>query len=236
MSRGAASSAGPASRGGARGSARTAAEEKEDDKFKSWVDMGFGFFEKGVAEHKLYIGNLDLRTREYHIIRAFKDYGKIVGIQMMWNKDGTPKGYCFVEMSTLDEATAARNALHNFVLLGRPMNVRFIDARLGEEALRKAGTRRGPVDREAVAGATTLQARLGGAVAASTSLSLEAKIRAIERKLDIALAGSTRAEPLARARFSAADAHEADYADFLREAHEAHEPAAAATRDWHVRK
>eukprot|EP00300_Choanocystis_sp_HF-7_P023090 c228_g1_i1.p1 GENE.c228_g1_i1~~c228_g1_i1.p1 ORF type:complete len:222 (-),score=42.49 c228_g1_i1:221-886(-) len=152
------------------------------------VDAGSAFFEKGVPEHKLYIGNLDLRAREFHVVQAAKPFGNLVAIQMMWKKNGAPKGFCFIEMGSLEEATAARNGLHNMQLLGKALNVRFMDAKMSEEALGKKRT--GPRARQAASG--SWQSYLGPPIASATSLSLTEKIQRIERKLDIAIAGSTK--------------------------------------------
>ena len=42
---------------------------------------------------------------------------------------GEPKGFCFVEYSSVDEAAAAVEALHGRKLFGRPLRVRFQNER-----------------------------------------------------------------------------------------------------------
>ncbi|GBG85475.1 hypothetical protein CBR_g40116 [Chara braunii] len=56
-----------------------------------------------VREHKLYVGNLDHRLTEYHVIKMFTPFGKIKREEYMWHthgpRRGEPRGFAFVEFS-----------------------------------------------------------------------------------------------------------------------------------------
>lgn len=60
-------------------------------------------------ENKLYIGNLDPRVTEYHIINLFKPFGHIVREEFAWHthgvKKGQPRGFCFIEYATNEVGT-----------------------------------------------------------------------------------------------------------------------------------
>eukprot|EP01103_Thecamoeba_quadrilineata_P015111 TRINITY_DN4676_c0_g1_i2.p1 TRINITY_DN4676_c0_g1~~TRINITY_DN4676_c0_g1_i2.p1 ORF type:complete len:172 (-),score=27.83 TRINITY_DN4676_c0_g1_i2:24-539(-) len=81
-------------------------------------------------ENKLYVGNLDLRVTEYHIIKIFKPFGKLLREEFLWHthgpKRGEPRGYCFIEYSTKDEALKAKSQLNGKWVFGRPLVIRFV--------------------------------------------------------------------------------------------------------------
>ncbi|KAL6071193.1 RNA-binding protein RbpA [Balamuthia mandrillaris] len=90
------------------------------------------------TQNKLYVGNLSPMTTEYHILKLFRPFGTIVREQFVWHKHGPrrgePRGFCFVEMSTKEEAEAAMQALNGKVLQGRPLAIRFVVTKQEEEA------------------------------------------------------------------------------------------------------
>lgn len=85
-------------------------------------------------EHKLYVGNLAPTANEYHVIKLFQQYGKIVREQFIWHKHGPkrgePKGFCFVEFATKQEAQTAKERANGRMFLGRPLVVRFVDEKV----------------------------------------------------------------------------------------------------------
>lgn len=87
-----------------------------------------------MKEHKLFVGNLDARVREFDVLRLCEPFGKIVREQFLWHESGPrkgqPRGFCFVEFSTRKEAEDARRELDGRSLLGRPLTVRFVTDRL----------------------------------------------------------------------------------------------------------
>lgn len=92
-----------------------------------------------VRANKLYIGNLDVRVTQYIILKLFKPFGRIVREEFMWHNSGArrgePKGFCFVEYSTREEAERAKEAMNKKRISGREISVRFV----AEKVVKKSG-------------------------------------------------------------------------------------------------
>ncbi|EGD80833.1 hypothetical protein PTSG_01419 [Salpingoeca rosetta] len=80
-----------------------------------------------VSDTRLFIGNLDTRVTEKHLIKLFSKYGQIENLNFLWNKvgpkRGLPRGYCFL---TFKHAASAREAvakLHGRKAFGRAIVV-----------------------------------------------------------------------------------------------------------------
>ncbi len=97
-----------------------------------------GLFKKSNASSpdtlkaKLFIGNLSYQAKEIDLKNLFEKYGCIIGISIIINRrNGQPKGFAFVEMSSADEAKKAL-ALNGTTVHGRSISVsaaRFPDKR-----------------------------------------------------------------------------------------------------------
>ncbi|GJP52904.1 hypothetical protein CLOM_g12067 [Closterium sp. NIES-68] len=157
------------------------------------------------TENKLYVGNLDHRMTEYHVIKMFTPYGKIRREEFLWHtygpKRGEPRGYAFVEYSKREEAELARSKMNGRMAFGRPLVVRFVDEKVvtyNTDAPvwnRDTGTTTatGPAAGAAASGAAGATAgagvgRGGGAVtAAATATAADsarrARVAAIQSKL-----------------------------------------------------
>ncbi|XP_058105648.1 uncharacterized protein LOC131249100 [Magnolia sinica] len=83
--------------------------------------------EKG--ETRLYIGNLDQRITESHLIKMFSPFGKIVSEDFLWHtrgpKRGEPRGFAFIQFSTKEEALQAKEKMNGRLACGRPLVVRL---------------------------------------------------------------------------------------------------------------
>ncbi|MCK4277682.1 MAG: RNA-binding protein [Desulfurellaceae bacterium] len=75
---------------------------------------------------KLYVGNLSYRTTEETVRDAFAQYGNVVSARVFEGK-----GFGFVEMGTIEEAEAAKEALNETDIEGR--NIRVDEARPRQE-------------------------------------------------------------------------------------------------------
>lgn len=75
---------------------------------------------------KLYVGNLSYRTTEETVRDAFAQHGNVVSARVFEGK-----GFGFVEMGTIEEAEAAKEALNETDLEGR--NIRVDEARPRQE-------------------------------------------------------------------------------------------------------
>ncbi len=72
----------------------------------------------------IYVGNMSFETTEDHLRQSFKAFGEVSTVKIITDRDsGQPKGFAFVEMPTMNEATAAIRGLNGKDLNGRALNV-----------------------------------------------------------------------------------------------------------------
>lgn len=77
-----------------------------------------------MSTARLYVGNLSYGTTKETLEKAFGEHGEIVAVNIITDRQtGRPKGFAFVEMSTPEEAEAAKGALNGTELDGRAINV-----------------------------------------------------------------------------------------------------------------
>ncbi|CDS13652.1 hypothetical protein LRAMOSA05828 [Lichtheimia ramosa] len=137
---------------------------------------------------KLYIGNLDPAVDEYAIVKLFEPYGKITFLDYLFHwtgpKKGLPRGYCFLEYDTRQQAINAIEALHRKVIKGRPLVVSFAFAHEQEGESKGQSSNRSSRPNAV----TNLRAQK------MANASTDAKINAIERKLATLQRKSTNQE------------------------------------------
>lgn len=73
----------------------------------------------------IYIGNLDKRMREIHILKLFQPMGKITNLQFLFTKTGEPRGYMFITFAASHEAEQAVQKMNGRIAMGRPLVVRY---------------------------------------------------------------------------------------------------------------
>ncbi|KXS13582.1 RNA-binding domain-containing protein [Gonapodya prolifera JEL478] len=82
-----------------------------------------------ILDKRLYIGNIDSSVAEYHIIKLFQPFGKITRIDYMWHKygphRGQPKGFCFLEYETHENAMNAIKSMDGKQVKGKHLVVSF---------------------------------------------------------------------------------------------------------------
>ncbi|KAG2185513.1 hypothetical protein INT44_002306, partial [Umbelopsis vinacea] len=82
-----------------------------------------------VPQQRLYIGNLDPTIDEYALVKLFEPFGKITLMDFLFHfagpKRGQPRGYCFLEYSSKEEALKAIDTMNNKMIKGRPLIVSF---------------------------------------------------------------------------------------------------------------
>lgn len=72
----------------------------------------------------IYVGNLSYQVSEDDITAVFKEYGNVKRVQVPTDREtGRPRGFCFVEMETEAEETAAIDALDGAEWMGRSLKV-----------------------------------------------------------------------------------------------------------------
>ncbi|KAI7898884.1 uncharacterized protein BX663DRAFT_523143 [Cokeromyces recurvatus] len=143
---------------------------------------------KSIDLKKLYIGNLDETVNEYIIMQLFKPFGKITSIEVMvhWMgvKKGLSRGYGFLEFDTKEQALNAKNALHGKLLKGRPLVVSFaytLDENKQSNSNYNSNSRRNQSLNSGKKPTTPISLIKGQSLKNSST---DAKIKAIERKLE----------------------------------------------------
>ncbi len=72
----------------------------------------------------IYVGNLSYQVTQDDILAVFKEYGTVKQVQVPTDREtGRPRGFCFVEMGTEEEETAAIDALDGAEWMGRSLKV-----------------------------------------------------------------------------------------------------------------
>ena len=72
----------------------------------------------------LYIGNLSYATKDNDLKSLFEEIGEVSSAKIIMDRiSGRSKGFGFVEMPNDSEAQAAMEALSNYELGGRNINV-----------------------------------------------------------------------------------------------------------------
>ena len=77
-----------------------------------------------MSTARLYVGNLSYGTTKETLEKTFAQFGEVVSVNIITDRQtGRPKGFAFVELSTPEEADAAKAALNGTELDGRSLNV-----------------------------------------------------------------------------------------------------------------
>ncbi|KAE8583690.1 hypothetical protein XENTR_v10020629 [Xenopus tropicalis] len=117
--------------------------------------------------HRLWIGNVDPKITEYHLLKLLQKFGKVKQFDFLFHKsgplEGQPRGYCFVNFETKAEAERAIHCLNGKMALSKKL-VRY-DNYKSEKVL--------PISLEPSSSTEPTQ----------STLSVSAKIKAIEAKL-----------------------------------------------------
>ncbi|KAJ3608894.1 hypothetical protein NHX12_023422 [Muraenolepis orangiensis] len=132
--------------------------------------------------HRLWIGNLDPKISEYHLVKLLERFGSVRQFDFLFHKagpmEGQPRGYCFVNFRSRIEAERAVRCLDGKLALSRRLVVRWAHAQRFEGfRTEKSGP---PSGLEPGCGGP---AEEGPACSSDGHLSTGAKIRAIEAKL-----------------------------------------------------
>lgn len=73
---------------------------------------------------RLFVGNLPFNSTEDEIRTVFEKHGQVKDCHIVMDyASGRSKGFCFVEMSTREEATTAIEQLNGVDFNGRQLNV-----------------------------------------------------------------------------------------------------------------
>lgn len=76
-------------------------------------------------DKRIWIGNLDNRLTEYHLVKVLKKYGNVKKFDFLFHKAGPlkghPRGYCFVTYETKGQAQHALSCLHGKLMLSKTL-------------------------------------------------------------------------------------------------------------------
>ncbi|XP_036792866.1 probable RNA-binding protein 18 isoform X2 [Oncorhynchus mykiss] len=78
--------------------------------------------------HRLWIGNIDPKITEYYLVKLLERFGKVKQFDFLFHKsgpmEGQPRGYCFVNLHTKEEAERAIHCLNGKLALSKKLVVR----------------------------------------------------------------------------------------------------------------
>uniref|UniRef100_A0A803JCF7 Probable RNA-binding protein 18 n=1 Tax=Xenopus tropicalis TaxID=8364 RepID=A0A803JCF7_XENTR len=84
--------------------------------------------------HRLWIGNVDPKITEYHLLKLLQKFGKVKQFDFLFHKsgplEGQPRGYCFVNFETKAEAERAIHCLNGKMALSKKLVVRWAHAQI----------------------------------------------------------------------------------------------------------
>ncbi|XP_028665062.1 probable RNA-binding protein 18 [Erpetoichthys calabaricus] len=126
--------------------------------------------------HRLWIGNIDPKITEFNLIKLLEKFGKVKQFDFLFHKsgplEGQPRGYCFVNFETKEEAERAIHCLNGKLALSKKLVVRWAHAQVKRFDQYK-NDKILPISLEPSSSTEISQ----------TTLSVNAKIKAIEAKL-----------------------------------------------------
>ena len=88
-----------------------------------------GVIDEASRDCTLYVGNLNPRVTDYHLMKLFGQFGELIRVQFTWHhhgeNKGAPKGFAFVEFVNKADAANAAAQANGVELAGRRLTVRF---------------------------------------------------------------------------------------------------------------
>lgn len=134
-------------------------------------------------DKRLWIGNLDSRLTEYHLIKVLQKFGTVKKFDFLFHKSGPlkgqPRGYCFVTYETRSEAEKALAALNGKTVLSKNLSVKWANSVPAEENyIRKP---------QLVLPGMNLQQEKSNKSIKSQINAIEAKLRSMEHEREIEL-------------------------------------------------
>lgn len=85
-----------------------------------------------TAGCRLWVGNVDPKIREIHLLKLFKPFGTIIQIDYLFHKSGPqkgePRGYAFIAYDNTDSAERARQSLDGKMAVGKKLAVKYASA------------------------------------------------------------------------------------------------------------
>jgi len=84
------------------------------------------------AGRRLFIGNIDPKITEFHLLKLFKPFGDVVQFDFLFHKGGPmkgePRGYAFIAFETHESAEKARQTLDGKWAVSQRLAVKYASA------------------------------------------------------------------------------------------------------------
>ncbi|KAD7479870.1 hypothetical protein R6Q59_008703 [Mikania micrantha] len=88
------------------------------------------------SNSKLFVAGLSWSVDEKSLKEAFSSFGEVSEVRIMYDKDsGRSRGFGFVNFTSEDEASSAKDAMDGKAFLGRPLKVSFALNKVHREPL-----------------------------------------------------------------------------------------------------
>ncbi|XP_031564256.1 probable RNA-binding protein 18 [Actinia tenebrosa] len=130
--------------------------------------------EEKEVSHRLWMGNIDKRLSEYNLLKIVQRFGQVKQFEYLFHTSGPhkgePRGYCFVQYESKQEATKAMKALNGKMALSRALVVRWANDD------QKTSQLQGKIE------VKQIEEKAGSSL---SSISHDTKIQAIEAKLKL---------------------------------------------------
>ena len=105
----------------------------------------------GEPTSTLFVANLAFGSTEDDVTEAFGGYGSIMGVRLPTDRDtGKPKGYGYVQFNSVEDATAAMDAMSGQSINDRPIRLDYASQKPANNDSPRGGGRgrgRGGFDR-----------------------------------------------------------------------------------------
>ncbi|KAF2187011.1 RNA-binding domain-containing protein [Zopfia rhizophila CBS 207.26] len=99
-------------------------KEKTNDRAKRFGDQ------RSAPSNTLFIGNVSFNATNDMVAEVFGPYGEITRVSLPTDREsGTPKGFGYVDFTSVDEAKAALEALNGTDIAGRVIRIDFASPR-----------------------------------------------------------------------------------------------------------
>ena len=98
--------------------------ERQDNRRKSYGDQ------TGEPSDTLFLGNLSFEVTQDDVSEAFGPHGTIMGVRLPTDREtGAPKGFGYVTFATVEEATAALEAMQGGYIKSRAVRLDYSQPR-----------------------------------------------------------------------------------------------------------
>lgn len=93
--------------------------------------MSSGVMHRKESFHSVFLGNLDRRLSELHVIQLVRVFGDdLCSVDFKYDEmSGMPRGFAFIEMATRESAELVIKTLNGRVLAGRPLIANWANER-----------------------------------------------------------------------------------------------------------